>query len=78
MQAGAARVVEVSEAEIAEAMRTLYRLDPTMSPKAPEPPPWPHSPRSGARQVGKRVGVILSGGNVDAEVFRAVLAGEVP
>ena len=31
-----------------------------------------------ARQAGKRVGVILSGGNVDAEVFRAVLAGKMP
>ena len=32
----------------------------------------------GARRAGGRVGVILSGGNVDASVFRIVLAGEVP
>lgn len=30
------------------------------------------------RQRGKRAGVILSGGNVDADVFRQVLAGGVP
>ena len=34
--------------------------------------------RERQRQAGRRVGVILTGGNVDAEVFRKVLAGEVP
>lgn len=30
------------------------------------------------RQRDKRVGVVLSGGNVDAEVLRTVLGGGVP
>ena len=34
--------------------------------------------RERERMKGKRVAVILSGGNVDAEVFREVLAGGVP
>lgn len=28
--------------------------------------------------AGKRVAVILSGGNVDASVYRGILAGETP
>jgi threonine dehydratase len=30
------------------------------------------------RQKGRRIGVILSGGNVDMPVFARVLAGETP
>jgi threonine dehydratase len=31
-----------------------------------------------ARMAGKRVAVILSGGNIDATVYRQILAGETP
>ncbi len=31
-----------------------------------------------AQNRGKKVGVILSGGNVDADLFARVLAGETP
>ena len=74
---GAARVVEVSEAEIAEAMSTLYRLTHNVAEGAGAAA-LAALTQERARQAGKRVGVILSGGNVDAEVFRAVLAGEAP
>ena len=31
-----------------------------------------------AAMAGRKVGIILSGGNVDTQVFRTVLAGETP
>jgi threonine dehydratase len=31
-----------------------------------------------ARMVGKKVAVILSGGNIDSSVYRRILAGEMP
>lgn len=74
---GAARVVEVSEAEIAEAMRTLYRITHNVAEGAGAAA-LAALAQERERQAGKRVGVVLSGGNVDAEVFRRVLAGEVP
>ena len=74
---GAARVVEVSEAAIAEAMRTLYRLTHNVAEGAGAAA-LAALTEERERQAGNRVGVILSGGNVDAEVFRTVLAGEVP
>ncbi|MCZ0941794.1 MAG: pyridoxal-phosphate dependent enzyme, partial [Gammaproteobacteria bacterium] len=77
VQKGAARVVEVSEAEIAEAMRTLFRVTHNVAEGAGAAA-LAALTQERAQQAGKRVGVILSGGNVDAEVFRAVLAGEVP
>ena len=74
---GAARIVEVSEAEIAQAMRTLYRTTHNVAEGAGAAALAAlHQERQ--RQAGRRVAVILSGGNVDAELFRAVLADEVP
>jgi len=74
---GAARVVEVSEEEVAEAMRVLYGATHNVAEGA------------GAAALaalmnerllmqGKRVGVILSGGNIDAKKFAAVLSGRTP
>ncbi len=74
---GAARIVEVSEAEIAEAMRIAFRMTHNIAEGAGAAALAALN-QERARQAGKRVGVILSGGNVDAQVFRAVLAGEVP
>ncbi len=75
--AGAARIVEVSEDDIAEAMRVLYATTHNL----PEP--------AGAvgmagllserDQVGsKRVAVIQTGGNADAELLVEVLSGRTP
>ena len=71
---GAERFVRVSEAQIAEAMRAYFSDT--------------HNVAEGAaaaalaallaekeRMRGRRVGLILSGGNVDREVFASVLAG---
>jgi threonine dehydratase len=71
---GAARVIRVSEAEIRSAMRAYF--DDT------------HNVAEGAgaaglaaalkdtrRKAGAKVGLILSGGNVDAEVFAPIVGG---
>ena len=74
---GAARIVEVSEAEIAEAMRVLYRNTHNVAEGAGAAA-FAGLCQEGARRAGRRVAAILSGGNVDASVFRTVLAGDVP
>jgi threonine dehydratase len=74
---GAARIVEVEEAEIADAIRLLWSAT--------------HNVAEGAgaaalaallkerdRMSGKRVAVILSGGNIDTAVLRTVLEGRTP
>ncbi len=72
--AGVERMVSVTDAEVAEAMRTYFRTTHNVAEGA------------GAASLaallqekemmrGKRIGVTLCGGNVDAEVFTRVLAG---
>jgi threonine dehydratase len=74
---GAARIVQVAEAEIAEAIRLLWTAT--------------HNVAEGAgaaalaalmqerdRMRGKRVAVILSGGNIDMDVLHTVLGGGTP
>ena len=75
--AKAARIVAVSDAEIAAAIRLYFRTI--------------HNAAEGAgaaglaalmsekdRQQGRKVGLILSGGNIDTDWFRTVLEGQVP
>jgi threonine dehydratase len=74
---GAARIVRVAEAEIAEAMRACFEDT--------------HNVAEGAgaaalaallqerdRMAGKRVGLVLSGGNIDREMLAEVFAGRTP
>ncbi len=72
---GAARVVRVSDDEVAEAIHLLYRTT--------------HNVAEGAgavacaaacqeRLVGKKIGVVLSGRNIDAQVFMQVLSRRTP
>jgi threonine dehydratase len=74
---GAARIVRVEDDEIAEAIRLLWTAT--------------HNVAEGAgaaalaallkerdRMRGKRVGLILSGGNIDTDVLRMVLEGRTP
>ena len=74
---GAARVVEVSEASIAKAMRMIY-TDTHNVAEGAGAAAFAGLMEERERQRGKRVAVILSGGNVDATVFGDVLAGRVP
>jgi threonine dehydratase len=77
INAGAARIVEVSEDATAEAMRALFAT----THNVPEP--------AGAIALagllaepelvrGRRVAVIQTGGNIDSDMFASVLAGETP
>lgn len=74
---GADRIVRVTEDAIAAAMRHYY----TDTHNLVEPAgaaPLAAALQERERLAGQKVGVIASGGNVDAAVFRRVLSGETP
>ncbi|MEC5292417.1 threonine dehydratase [Aurantimonas sp. C2-5-R2] len=74
---GAARIGEVSDDEIAEAIRIYYTDTHNMAEGAGAAP-LAALMQEKQRQVGKRAGVILCGGNIDMPVFRQVLCGQTP
>jgi len=74
---GAARIVRVSEAEIAEAVRSLYTDTHNLTEGAGAAP-LAALMRERDAMRGKRVAVVLTGGNVDMPVFAKILAGETP
>lgn len=74
---GAARVVSVSEEEIADAMRLYYTATHNLAEGAGAAP-LAALMQERDRMQGKRVGVILSGGNIDMGWFRTVLDGGIP
>jgi threonine dehydratase len=74
---GAARVVTVSEDEIAEAIRIYYTCTHNLAEGAGAAP-LAALMQERSRYSGKRVGVILSGGNIDMPVLARVLRGETP
>ena len=68
--------ITVTDAEIADAMRMLLRTTHTMVEPAGA------AGLAGLRKLapkleGKRVGIVLSGGNVDSTTLQRVLAGEL-
>src|ERR1700728_628726 len=77
VKAGAARVVTVSEDEIAEAIRIYYTTTHNLAEGAGAVP-LAALLKEKARYAGKRAGLILSGGNIDMPVFARVLRGETP
>jgi threonine dehydratase len=74
---GAARIVRVSENEIAEAIRVIYSDTHNIAEGAGAAA-LAALIKETARQAGKRVGVIQCGGNIDMSVFRQVLGGQTP
>ncbi|PDT81550.1 threonine dehydratase [Sinorhizobium sp. BJ1] len=74
---GAARIVAVSDDEVAEAMRLIYRATHNVAEGAGAASLAALLKEASAMR-GKKVGLILSGANVDAEVFQKVLGGETP
>lgn len=74
---GADRIVRVTEDEIAGAMRAYYRCCHTLAEGAGAAP-LAALLKEKERMRGKRVGVILSGGNIDMDKFATVLAGRTP
>ena len=74
---GAARVVTVSEAEMRCAMRILFSDTHNVAEGAGAAP-LAAALQERDRLTGKRVAVILSGGNIDRPLFAQVLAEEDP
>jgi threonine dehydratase len=74
---GAQRVVRVTEDEIADAIRAYYTDTHNLAEGAGAAPLAALLKERSSMQ-GKRIGLILSGGNIDREPFADVLAGNTP
>jgi threonine dehydratase len=74
---GAQRIARVSEADVAAAIRAYY-VDTHNLAEGAGAAPLAALMRDGAEARGKRVAVILCGGNIDAPVLARILAGDVP
>ena len=72
MRGKLARVIEVSDAQVAEAMRALFHDTHNVAEGAAAAPLAALMTEASAMR-GKRVGFVFSGGNVDADVFARVL-----
>ena len=77
IRAGAARVIELSEAEIADAVR-LYFAATHNAAEGAGAAPLAGLLRERATVRDRRTAVVLCGGNVDTAVFAQLLAGDVP
>src|SRR5499427_1816755 len=77
VKAGAARIVRVSEDEIAEAIRIYHATTHNLAEGAGAAP-LAALLKERDRHAGKRVGLVLSGGNIDMPVVAKVFAGETP
>jgi threonine dehydratase len=77
VKAGAARVVAVSEDEVADAIRVYYTTTHNLAEGAGAAP-LAALLKERDRYAGKRAGLILSGGNIDLPVFAQILRGETP
>ncbi|ABD56106.1 threonine dehydratase [Jannaschia sp. CCS1] len=74
---GAARILTVSDAEVAEAIRVYYRDIHNLAEGAGAAPLAALMQEKEAMQ-GRKVGVILCGGNIDTEWFVTVMSGGIP
>ena len=74
---GAARIVEVSEDEIAEAVR-IYFDDTHQVAEGAGAAPLAALLRERDRLAGHTVGVVLSGGNIERARFMEILSGATP
>jgi len=77
IQQGAARIVRVSDDEIAEAIRAYYRHTHNLAEGAGAAP-LAALMRERSALGGKRAGVILCGGNIDSAWMAEILAGRTP
>ena len=74
---GADHIVEVSEDQVADAMRLYYRATHNLAEGAGAAA-LAALTKEQAQMKGKRVGVILTGGNIDGAKFAQVLQGRTP
>jgi threonine dehydratase len=71
-----ARVVEVSDAEIAEAMRNFY-TDTHNVAEGAGAAALAAALKEKETLRGRRIGIVLTGSNVDWETYAGVLAGSI-
>jgi threonine dehydratase len=74
---GADRIVEVAEEEIAEAIRLYFRATHTLAEGAAAAP-LAALMKERDRMKGRRVGLVVTGQNIDTPVMAKVLAGGTP
>jgi threonine dehydratase len=74
---GAAEIVRVSETEIADAVRFLY-TDTHNIAEGAGAASFAAVVKQRAASQGKRIGVVLSGGNIDVAALSRILHGEIP
>jgi threonine dehydratase len=74
---GAARILAVSEAQVAEAIRA-YFTDTHNLAEGAGAAPLAGLMAEREQMAGRKVGLVLSGGNIDSGWFSTVLAGGVP
>jgi threonine dehydratase len=74
---GAARIVQVSEDEIAEAVRLYFHTTHQVAEGAGAAP-LAALMQERQRMAGKSVALILTGSNIDAAVYQRILAGTTP
>ncbi|MFM2422243.1 MAG: hypothetical protein RL291_773 [Pseudomonadota bacterium] len=77
MKKGAARVLRLSDDEIADAVR-IYYTDTHNAAEGAGAAPLAGLVKERARYQGQNVGVILCGGNIDAPWFAEILQGRTP
>jgi threonine dehydratase len=75
--AGVARIVTVSDDDIAEAIRIYYVTTHNLAEGAGAAP-LAAALKEKDRNGGKRIGLILTGGNIDMAVLAQILRGETP
>ena len=78
--AGAARIVQISDDDCAEAVRLLMRcthhlVEPSGAAALAG---LMADQRAGVEIAGRRLGAIVSGGNIDAPILTEILAGRTP
>jgi threonine dehydratase len=74
---GTARIIRVSDDEIAQAVRVIYTDTHNVAEGAGAAPLAALIKERG-QQTGKRVGVIQCGGNIDMPMFHQILGGQTP
>lgn len=74
---GAADVVRVTDQEIADAIREIYETTHNLAEGAGAAA-YAAAVKHRRQYQGKKVGVILSGGNIDRSMMAAILAGATP
>ena len=74
---GAARIITVSEEEVAEAIRVYYRDIHNLAEGAGAAP-LAAAMQEAKRNTGTEIAVILCGGNIDTDWFLTVMNGGVP